>query len=137
MSSGFGTSGIKNILEYGIDLKLESAEEESYYITRMCDFFNEETEFKAYLSGDRSIEVEEDASTPIAEIFIKDSILSMFPYQPEIFEVFTHMLEFISKYHQEITSEFRGSEEHKIESIENVNTTEESEEDDSDDFEWI
>ena len=47
MSGDSISSGIKGVLDYGIDLKLESYEEENYYILQMCEYFNEETEFKA------------------------------------------------------------------------------------------
>ena len=33
--SNFKSSGIKGILDYGIDLKLDSDEMESYYVTRI------------------------------------------------------------------------------------------------------
>lgn len=128
-------SGFKSILEYGIDLKLESYEEECYYINRMCDYFNDETIFKAYLSGDRSFEVEEDETTPVMEILIIDSTLSILPYTEDIFEVFTLMLGFVAKYHEEIISEIRPKQEHKIETLDEFKN--QDEEEDSDDYEWI
>jgi|9_EtaG_2_1085328.scaffolds.fasta_scaffold07114_7 hypothetical protein len=132
------SSGLTSILEYGIDLKLESVEEETYYISKMCDYFNTESDFRSYLSGDRSFEIEQDINTPLAEIFINDSILGILPYSEDIFGVFTVMLGFIAKYHEEILSDLRIYEVHKIESPDKLNELDDPEEPSSDDdYEWI
>ena len=158
MSGGSDINGFRGLVDYGIDLKLESYEEEEYYIVEMCAYFNEESDFKAYLSGDRSFEVELDRSTPIMEVIVKDSgdrsfeieldansplmeviirdsTLSILPYTDECFEAFTIMLGFIAKNHERIVSELRYEDPHRIEDPENLNLPEED--DDSDDYEWI
>ncbi len=140
-----GSTGIKGILDYGIDLKLESEEEEIYYTSRMCEYFNEKSEFKAYLSGERSFEVELDRMTPIMEVTIMGSMLTILPYSADIFEAFAVMLACIAEQHQNIIAEFRGEEKSIIESLNEVNQTkneektEEIEEEPSsdDDLEWI
>ena len=137
MSSDFISSGIKGVLDHGINLKLESEEEESYYILQMCEYFNEETDFKAYLSGDRSFDVEMDRETPILEVTINDSNLTILPYTEDIFEVFTLILSFIAKRHMSILGELRDPVKHKIENLEEIVGASESEEDSSDDYEWI
>ena len=124
-------------MDYGIDLKLESFEEENYYITQMCDYFNDKTDFKAYLSGDRSFEVEYDRETPILEVIIKDSHLTILPYVEDIFEVFTLILGFIAKNHQDIIAELRGTTDHLIQDPSDVGSETTGEEDSSDDYEWI
>jgi len=136
MSGDFTSSGIKDVLEYGIDLKLESYGEENYYIIRMCEYFNEKSDFKAYLSGDRNFEVEIDRSSPIVKISIRDSILTILPYVEDFFEVFTMTLGFIAKNHEKIIKDFRRSDIHKIEPLKAVNKPDE-ENDSDDDFEWI
>lgn len=135
--SDFISSGIANTLEYGIDLKLESVEEETFYISRMCEYFNDKTEFKAYLSGEGSFEVEIDRTSPLMEVVIKESVLYMIPYTEDIFEAFTTILSFIATKHLEVVSDFRGLEVHKIESIDQVNSPDTDEDDDDDDYEWI
>ena len=141
--SDFISTGVANTLEYGIDLKLESAEEESFYISRMCDYFNDKTDFQAYLSGEASFDIELDRSSPIMEVIIKESILYMVPYSEDIFEVFTIILGFIAKKHLEVLSNFRGLEIHKIESVDQVNLSgleeqkKDDEDDNDDDYEWI
>ena len=108
----------------------------------MCEFFNEQTDFKAYLSGDRTFEIELDRNTLILEVLIRDSILSIIPYAEDILEVFALILKFIATYHQSIINEFRPIMGHKIQSPNEVKTsveqsTEETEEESSDDWEWI
>ena len=135
MSGGSDINGFRGLVDYGIDLKLESYEEEEYYIVEMCAYFNEESDFKAYLSGDRSFEIELDANSPLMEVIIRDSTLSILPYTDECFEAFTIMLGFIAKNHERIVSELRYEDPHRIEDPENLNLPEED--DDSDDYEWI
>tara|TARA_Y100000034_G_C6838321_1_gene379028 strand:+ start:782 stop:1219 length:438 start_codon:yes stop_codon:yes gene_type:complete len=145
MSGDFISSGIKGILENGIDLKLESEDEEIYYTSLMCEYFNEESDFKAYLSGDRRFEVELNRSTPIMEITIVRSVLTIMPYTDDIFEAFAVMLAFIAKKHQQIVTDLRGEEIFKIEKLEEINkppaqeqeATEEDSDDSNDDYEWI
>jgi len=137
MSRDFISSGIQNILEFGIDLRLESTEEETYYASQMCDYFNENSDFKAYLSGDRSFEIEIDRTSPIMEVSIKDSMLNILPYTEDILEAFTLLLAFIAKKHQQLITDFRGLDMHKIQSPEDVNSTIEDDDSDDDDFEWI
>jgi len=136
--SDFISSGIANTLEYGIDLKLESEDEENFYISRMCDYFNDKTDYRAYLSGEASFEIELDSSSPIVEVMIRESILYMIPYSEDIFEAFTIILSFIAKQHLSVISEFRGIEVHKIESVDQVSSSGLDEQgDDDDDYEWI
>jgi len=135
MSSDSISSGIQGVLNQGIDLKLESYEEENHYILQMCEFFNEETDFRAYLSGDRSFDVELDKDTPILEVIIRESCLTILPYSEDIFEVFTLILGFIAKRHMNIVREFRETGGHKIQSPSDVGS--EDNEEDSDDYEWI
>ena len=100
----------------------------------MCDFFNEKTEFKAYLSGDSSLEIEIDRENPVMEVLIKDSSLTILPYTDDFLEVFTLILSFIAKHHQEIINELRDEETHKIQKPSEVD---ENEDDSDDDYEWI
>jgi len=144
MSSDYMSTGIKNILLNGINLNLESVEEEQHYLINLCSHFEEETEFTAYLSKDGTLEVETLELQLGMQIHIIDSTLYMVPYKQEVFEIFAEVLKFISNKHQKVIREFRGYEENKIETPKEVNKRnnakqEETEEDSSsdDDYEWI
>jgi len=150
MSSNFVSSSIKNILLNGINLGLESFEEEQHYILKLLEYFESKTKFTAYLKKDTSIEVETEEMILGMEIHIVSSVLFMVPYHNDIFEIFTEVLKFVSGNHEDILSDFRGSEETKIESVMELNKRvkneihrEEIEDEDreetssDDDFEWI
>ncbi len=138
-SDSFSSSGIGNMLDYGIDLKLESIEEELYYISQMCDYFNEETDFRAYLSGEVSFEIETDKDNVLLEVIIKNSTLLILPYSDEFFEVFTLILAFIAREHERIIKDLRCStSEHKIQTPEEIKDVANEEDASSeDDYEWI
>jgi len=138
------SSGIKNILLNGINLNLETLEEEQHYLIKMCAYFEEETEFTAYLKKDGGLDVETVEMQLGMQIHIIDSTLFMVPYVQDVFEIFTEVLKFISTKHKDVMQEFRGHEEIKIQSIQELkreedDKTEEKEEESSsdDDFEWI
>ena len=137
------SSGIKNILVNGINLNLETLEEEQHYLIKLCAHFEEETEFTAYLKKDGSLDIETVEMQLGMQIHIIDSTLFMVPYVQDVFEIFTEVLKFISTKHKDVMQEFRGHEEIKIQSIQELNRveddkTEEKEESSSDDdFEWI
>ena len=138
MSSDFISSGIAEVLKSGINLRLESDEEESYYISKMCDFFNDKSDFKAYLSGDRCFEIELDRMTPVMEVVIRDSTLSIIPYTEDFFEAFTLILGFIAREHEKIIRELREELADRIESPRELNKFVPKEEKDSDDdYEWV
>ena len=140
------SSGISNIFLNGINLNLESVEEEQYYTLKMLEFFEDKTDFPAYLRGDRVIEVENRDMDLALELRISESTLYLLPYTEDVFEIFTEVLRFISSRHVQIMKEFRGIEETKIQSPDEVNqinnekTDEKNIEEDSssdDDYEWI
>tara|TARA_R110000851_G_scaffold173989_2_gene320252 strand:- start:52 stop:465 length:414 start_codon:yes stop_codon:yes gene_type:complete len=137
MSDDFISAGVQGVLDHGIDLKLESHDEEIYYTTKMCDFFNDGSDFKAYLSGDCSFEVEIDRDTAIMEVTINDSILNIMPYTEDFFEAFMVVLTFIAREHTALILELRGQDVHRIESPQDVNKLIKEEEDSDDDYEWI
>lgn len=141
------SSGITNIFLNGINLNLESLEEEQYYIHKILEYFEDKTNFPAYLRGDRVIEIENNEMNLALELRISESTLYLLPYSEDAFEVFTEVLKFISTRHVEIMKEFRGFEETKIQSPNEVNqlndeetdekTNPEEESSSDDDYEWI
>jgi hypothetical protein len=136
------SSGIKNILLNGINLNLESLEEEDHYMINLSTYFEEETEFTAYLGKEGTLEVETKEMQLGMQIHIINSVLYMVPFVQDVFEIFTEVLRFISNKHQKIITEFRGFEETKIESIKELNglkDVKEKEEEPSsdDDYEWV
>tara|TARA_B100000686_G_scaffold352550_1_gene454909 strand:+ start:167 stop:610 length:444 start_codon:yes stop_codon:yes gene_type:complete len=147
MSDDFISQSLKGILLNGINLSLESIEEEQHYILKLLEFFEAETKFTAYIKKNAAaLEVETPELNLAMEIHIVDSVLFMVPFANNVFEVFAEVLRFISNNHEKIIREFRGIEENKIESITELNERikngpskeqEEEEPSSDDDYEWI
>ena len=149
--SDFISKTIKSILTNGIALNLESEEEEDFYIMKMQEYFEEETEYPAYLRKGKVLEIESLDMQIAMEVTIQHSTLYILPYSQDIFEVFAEILKFISSSHMKLLQEFRGVEEIKIESITEIankkvenekneeKLQEEPEEESSsdDDYDWI
>ena len=140
----FVSGSIKGIIQNGINLSLESIEEEQFYIEKIQEYFTDKTEFTAYLTKGGILEIEDDSFQIVSEIMVSNSTLYFLPLVNDIFDVFTELLKFIAYKHQEVVTEFRGYEKTKIQSIDDVNLKndgneyeEEEEESSSDDYEWI
>tara|TARA_B100000424_G_C22873222_1_gene464997 strand:+ start:589 stop:1029 length:441 start_codon:yes stop_codon:yes gene_type:complete len=146
MSSDYFSSGIANIFLHGINLNLESMEEEQHYVLKMLEYFEDKTDLSAYLRGDRVIEIENKDMVLAMELRVSESTLYLIPYVEDVLEIFTEVLKFISSRHLVIVTEFRGLEEIKIETPSEVNRIKdestkekeiEEESSDDDDYEWI
>ena len=148
--SDFISKTIKSILTNGIALNLESEEEEEFYIMKMQEYFEEETEYPAYLRKGKVLEIESLDMQIAMEVTIQHSTLYILPYSQDIFEVFAEILKFISSSHMKLLQEFRGTEEIKIESISDIAKKVENEENEEklqkepeeesssdDDYDWI
>ena len=148
--SDFISKTIKSILTNGIALNLESEEEEEFYIMKMQEYFEEETEYPAYLRKGKVLEIESLDMQIAMEVTIQYSTLYILPYSQDIFEVFAEILKFISSSHMKLLQEFRGIEEIKIESISDIAKKVENEENEEklqkepeeesssdDDYDWI
>jgi len=145
--SGYISNTIASILSNGIALELESDEEEEYYIMKLQEYFASETDFPAYLRGEKVLEIEDSDMQIAMEVTIQQSTLYIMPYSQDVLEIFTEILKFIANNHKHILREFRGVEENKIQSIGDITSTKEIKPDETqeteeepnsdDDFEWI
>ena len=140
--SDYISTGMKNILLNGINLNLESIEEEQNYIRKMHLYFVEETDFTAYLKKDDVLDIETLEMQLGIQVQIINSTLYMTPYIQDVFEIFAEVLKFISSRHMEVVTDFRGYEETQIQSPQELNkvTNEKEIEEESssdDDYEWI
>jgi len=143
----FITGSIRTILLNGINLYLESEEEEQHYIIKLFEYLDVETEFPTYLRKGHILEIENLTMQVAVEIMITNSTLYFVPYINDVFDIFTEILKFIAHKHQAVITEFRGAESMTIESlkelkkVQNEKTDEikktEEEPSSDDDFEWI
>ena len=91
--------GISNLSNFGIDLKLDSVEAETFYCEALRLWFQENKGYVAIPESDReftlTIGMEE-----VALVFIYDSVLRIKPIDDEPYEVLICILEFIAENHQ-------------------------------------
>lgn len=147
MNDDFISKGLSNLLKNGINLSLDSPEEEDHYMMKLHEYFDAKTEFNAYLKDGKSLEIENSELTLIMELIISESTLYFIPYNEEIFEILVEVLNFIARYHKSIILDFRGLEEFRIDDLSNLREmnyekteeaeTPEEESSSDDDYEWI
>ena len=126
------TEMFSNLLNFGVNLKLDSEEETKFYALSLSAWLMQQEDFDAALMSDEKIEVYYFAELVMA-VEIKDSTLTLEPITESCFEAVMMILKFISERHELTRKEFT-----KL-SIREVNLVEpESEEQDSEEeSEWI
>lgn len=143
----FIAGSIKSVLLNGINLYLESPEEEEFYAQKLFEYFEDKTDFQAYLRKGALVEIENADMQIAVELLISTSTLYFVPYVgDDVFGIFTEVLKFIAYEHQQVITEFRGVEETKIQSINDLYKVDdektdkkqiEEESSSDDDYEWI
>jgi len=144
---------LKNIENFGIDLKLDTEEAEIFYCETLRQWFMDEKRYVTVSVTDREFELEKDGEL-IGVVYVFDSVLRLKPIQDDPYEALIDMLEFVAHHHkttintynylnenEEVSndilrfmSEYGKSEE---ESEEAESEEASVEEEDSDDWEWI
>lgn len=133
-------SGLDNVENFGIDLKLESEEEEEFYSHVLRGWFEEFKGYHTILVNNTEFDlVLEDE--PIATVYIEHSILRMKSIKDDPYEILICLLEFIAENHKKTIQAFNYLEEEDsgLPPLEQEDTVENdsSEEDSDEDSEWI
>lgn len=102
--------GIKDILNHGINLGLQSPEEEEEYLQVFMDWYTDSTSYFCFEMDNNSCMIETKKGQPLAEIYIDNSILKIVPHEQDLFGVITEILRFVAKEHQKFLDNFRGYE---------------------------
>lgn len=132
---------IEDLKNFGIDLKLESAEMEVFYVKSMRYFFDEKDFLFCHQVSDLELEISDDFE-PVATVFVKDSVLRIMPLGEDPYAVLMEVLEFVATLHKPTIELFKSIEEStgeppvvKATLVSHVG----SEEDSNDDFddEWV
>ena len=133
-------SKLEDLKNFGIDLKLESKEMESFYITSMRNFFGDKDHLHCSHMSDRELEISDDEGQ-LATIYVKDSILRIVPLSENPYAVIMDVLEFVAHLHKPtiaLYKEFQGTETESKDSTNKIkNDVEDFEEDSDFDDEWI
>ena len=110
---------------------------------KLTEHLQKSDKYNVYLKSSKYIEIENEDFQIAMDVFVTESVLFMFPYVEDIYEVFAEILKFISENHEKILLELRGSGLSRIESPEEIKSnlfiedTDDYEEPSSDDLEWI
>ena len=127
---------IGNLLNFGINLDLESEEECFYYTQRFADWIAGQENYDANMTSDTEVEVYYYAEMVVL-VIIEDSTLVLDPASESCFEAVLTILRFVTERHDEIKKEFTKLN-NSIEDEESYNESGVDEEDDSEEeSEWI
>lgn len=146
---------LKNIENFGIDLKLETEDAEIFYCETLRQWFMDEKEYVTISVTDREFEIEKEGEL-IGVVYIFDSVLRLKPIQDDPYEALIDILEFVAHHHkttinvynylnenEEVSNDIlrfmsdyvKSDEEEELEAESKEASVEEEE--DSDDWEWI
>ena len=78
MSTDFVMKGIKDILHHGINLNLESVEEEQEYMSVFMDWFTDDTEWYCCPLEKSSCIIETKHGVAMCEVYIENSVMNLF-----------------------------------------------------------
>tara|TARA_R100001440_G_scaffold25941_1_gene42193 strand:- start:23760 stop:24182 length:423 start_codon:yes stop_codon:yes gene_type:complete len=140
MSNDFILKGIKDILNHGINLDLNSIEEEEEYLQVFMDWYVTNTSYYCCQMETNSCMIETKQGAPLAEIYIEDSIMRIAPHDDDLFGIITEILRFVAKEHQKFIDNFRGLEKRStITSPSEINkkTLDSEEEISTEEDEWL
>ena len=110
MSNDFILKGIKDILNHGINLDLNSIEEEEEYLQVFMDWYVTNTGYYCCQMETNSCMIETKQGAPLAEVYIEDSVMRIVPHDDDLFGIITEILRFVAKEHQKFIDNFRGLE---------------------------
>jgi len=128
---------ISNLLNFGINLDLESDEEGFFYAQCFTSWVMKKEDFDANMASDTEIELYHHAEM-VMMVIIEDSTLVLDPASESCFESVLLVLRFITERHEDVKKEFKKLN-NSIEDEESCSEVGSVEEDDNseDDSEWI
>jgi hypothetical protein len=120
---------LKNLLEFGIDLALNTDDENIHYALEFASYVQDSLEFDSVMKSESEIEVF-NYEEKILTVIIENGILTIEPHSEEgAFDAVLLVLRFISEQHELVKERYS-----KL-SIED--SSEEPEEESEEDSEWI
>jgi len=128
---------IGNLLNFGINLDLESDDETFFYAQCFATWVMQQEDFDASMASDTEIEMYYHAEM-VMLVIIEDSTLVLDPVTESCFEAVLTVLRFVTERHEEIKKEFKKLNNDSTMDSESSSEVGNVEEDDSEDeSEWI
>ena len=123
---------LSNLLNFGVNLKLDSEEENKFYALSFSAWMMQQEDFDAALMSDEKIEIYYFSELVMA-VEIKDSTLTLEPITESCFEAVMMVLKFVSEQHEFTRNEFTKLSIREV----NLEEAESEEQDSEEDSEWI
>ena len=131
------TKMINNLLNFGINLDLDSEEECFFYAQCFADWIAGQENYDANMTSDTEVEVYFHTEMVIM-VIIENSTLVLDPASESCFEAVLAILRFVTERHDEIKKEFIKLNNNSIEDEESCSESGAIEEDNSEEeSEWI
>ena len=121
-----------NLLNFGVNLKLDSEEENRFYALSFSAWMMQQEDFDSNLSSDEEIEVYY-MTEHVMSVEIKNSTLTLQPVTESCFEAVMMVLKFISEEHEETRNEFLKLNMREV----SLEEPESEEQDSEEESEWI
>ena len=130
---------MKDIDSFGIDLKLESEEEEVIYCRALLSWFVDRGNYETYMVDDREfgLETEVEGLFTSVVVFIEHSSLRFKLVEGNPYGVVLDVLEFVATYHKDVIKLLNISRGSNFNVVDPPKEIEPPPEEDSDDWEWI
>ena len=122
-----------NLLNFGVNLKLDSDEENKFYALSFSAWLMQQEDFDSAMISDEIIEVYYYAEL-VMTVKIKNSTLTLEPVTESCFEAVMMVLKFISERHELTRNEFTKLSIREVDLEKSENDEQDSEEEES---EWI
>jgi len=130
---------LKNLLNFGVNLNLDSEAENIYYAQCFTAWMMQQEDFDANMASESDIEVYY-LSEMVMMVNISESTLSLEPCSETAFDAVLMVLRFISERHDSVQKEFKKLNTKDVTeeiSANEVGSVEEKEDSSEDDSEWI
>ena len=123
---------LSNLLNFGVDLKLDSEEENRYYALSFAAWMMQQDDFDAAMVSDEKIEIYYFAEL-VMLVDISNSTLTLEPITESCFEAVMMILKFISERHELTRNEFLKLDSREVD----LEEPESEEQDSEEESEWI
>ena len=128
---------INNLLNFGINLDLESEEEGYFYAQCFSEWMMKQEDFDASMISDTEIEIYYHAEM-VMMVIIDEGALVLDPASESCFDAVLMVLRFVTEMHESVKKDFKKLDRNSTVDEESYSEVGNVEEDDSeDDSEWI
>lgn len=127
---------ISNLLNFGINLDLDSEEEEAFYARCFATWLMQREDFDAEMTADTVVQVYYHSEVVI-QVVISDSTLVLDPLSESCFESVLMILRFVSEQHDEVRKEYKSLNNSVVDEYSISEEDHDEDDSDEDSDEWV